>query len=135
MKTLHLITILTVASFLSCNAEDKKLPDLSKAFPAEKLFSQSKLGGMETYSWATDLAYVDLEKKFLKYVGPGWVQQKTDKENQARIDKSMKDQGVVLEGNKIFANPAYPGIKLGLTQMKMAIEGKMFLAQVLVIKE
>ena len=47
----------------------------------------------------------------------------------------MKDQGVVLEGNKIFANPAYPGIKLGLTQMKMAIEGKMFLAQVLVIKE
>jgi hypothetical protein len=46
----------------------------------------------------------------------------------------MKAQGMAMEGNTLFSNPEFPGTQIGLTQMKMELAGKKFMANITVIR-
>ena len=131
---LSLLLISFLSSSLLCAGEPKELPDFSKAFPTEKLFNQTKLGRIESYGYATDLAFGDLKKKFREYLGKGWSEAEVDHEIEQSTNEAMKQQGMTMEGNTLFTNPAFPGVQIGLTQVKMALEGKKFLANITVIR-
>jgi hypothetical protein len=135
MKTLHAFLSASLIGISTLFAEDgRSLPDLSKAFPSEKLFNQTKLEGIETYAYATDFDFADLKKKFIEFLGKGWTEAKVDPEIEKSTNEAMKAQGMAMEGNTLFSNPEFPGTQIGLTQMKMELEGKKFMANITVIR-
>jgi len=135
MKTLHsfLLTLLIGLSTLAAE-ETISFPDLSKAFPTEKLFTQTKLEKIETYAYATNFDFTLLKKKFREFLGKGWTEVKVDPEIEKSTNEAMKAQGMTMEGNTLFFNPEFPGTQIGLTQMKMELEGKKFMANITVIR-
>ena len=98
----------------------ENLPDLAKAFPGEKLFSQTKLEGTESYGYATDLPFEELKKMLTAFLGNGWKETEMD----ASVFKEVARQNDALLGNANFTNPAFPGVQIGLTQIKQELEGK-----------
>ena len=114
--------------------EVKSLPDFSKSFPKEKLWSQTQLEGIETYSYATDLSFDELRKLFTKYLGDDWKELKIDEATKAEMDEMMAGDDTKFSGNIIFTNEAFPDAQVGLTQMEMSLMGKSYLVNVTVIK-
>ncbi|NNC89603.1 MAG: hypothetical protein HKN82_14200 [Akkermansiaceae bacterium] len=112
--------------------ESKGIPDLAKAFPTEKLFNQTNLEGLESYSYATNLEFAELKKKFGEYLGKDW---KVDPEIEKATKEAMEKRDLAMEGNSLFSNPEFPGVQIGLTQIKMELEGKKFVASVTVIRD
>ena len=134
MKPTCLILTLIIAFCTSLSAKEAKaLPDFTKAFPQDKLFQQTKISGIETYGYATNLSFAELKKQFIKFLGEGWSEEVTDPEVKKATDEAMKQQGMTLEGNVLFTNPDFPKVQIGLTQMKMELEGKKFLANITVL--
>ncbi len=134
MKPTYLLLTLALALSTCLYAKDPKpLPDFTKAFPQGKLFEQTKLSGVETYGYSTDLPFKELKKKFMAFLGKGWMEVKTGHEEKKATDEIMKSKGLTLEGHMFFTHPDYPKIQIGLTQIKMQIEGKKFMASITVI--
>jgi hypothetical protein len=96
------------------------LPDLAKAFPGEKLFSQTKLMGTESYGFATDLPFEELKKRLAAFLGGGWQETEMD----PAVLKEAARRNDALLGNANFTNPAFPGVQVGLTQIKQEMEGR-----------
>jgi hypothetical protein len=130
--TAILISIIFTSSLLA--EEVKSLPDFSKSFPKEKLWSQTQLEGIETYSYATDLSFDELRKLFTKYLGDDWKELKIDEATKAEMDEMMAGDDTKFSGNIIFTNEAFPDAQVGLTQMEMSLMGKSYLVNVTVIK-
>ena len=130
-QKMKILLLLTTASFFLCSlslAGDKnKFPDLTKAFPKEKLISQSEISGIRSYAYASDLNYLELQAAFLKFLGEGWIEVPVDPKT-----KKMANEG--LEGNVLFSNPDFKDTQIGLTQMKMPVEGKKYLVSIVVMK-
>ncbi len=136
MKTLLAYFCASLLGISTLSAEDgNSFPDLSKAFPTEKLFNQTKLEGIETYAYATDLGFAELKKKFIEFLGKGWSEAKVDPEMEKAANEAMKAQGMAMEGNTLFSNAEFPGVQIGLTQMQLELEGKKFMASITVIRD
>lgn len=102
------------------------LPDLANAFPGEKLFNKSQMGGLHTYIYLTNLEFADLKKQLLTHLGKDWKeidfgQHDIDRANQADGEKFK------TAGNTLFKSPAHPGIQIGLTQISTEINGKKYI--------
>ena len=110
------------------------IPDLSKAFPGEKIFSQSKLQGIETYSYLTNASFAELKKQFQAYLGAEWKEVTIDTEVAKQADEIVADSGFNMEGNTLFENAKHPGVQIGLTQMPMELEGKKYLANITLLR-
>jgi hypothetical protein len=136
MSTLHPFLLICIISISTLFAEDTgRFPDLSKVFPNEDLFMQTKMNGIETYAYATDVEFDKLKRKFSDYLGKKWTEMKYDPEILQSTHEVMKAENMVIEGNSIFTNPDYPGIYVGLTQMKMEVEGKKYMVNITVIPD
>jgi hypothetical protein len=103
------------------------LPDFSKALPKAVLWNQTKLNGIETYSYATDVEFSDLKKRFIKFLGRGWT--------EASMADVLDDTSEKITRNVIFTNPDYPGIQVGLTLMGMEFMGKQFMVSITILTE
>ncbi len=136
MKTLLAYFCASLIGISTLSAEDRNsIPDLAKAFPTEKLFNQTKMEGIETYAYATNLGFADLKKKFIEFLGKSWSEAKVDPEMEKAANAAMKAQGMAMEGNTLFTNTEFPGIQIGLTQMKLELEGKKFMANITVMRD
>jgi len=134
MKPVYLLLILFLTFRLNLGAEEvKTLPDFAKAFPQEKLLLQSKVAGIETYGYATNLPFKDIKKLFIEFLGNGWVEPETNPEVEEATSEMIEQQGMTLEGNVLFSNSAYAEVQIGLTQMKMDLDGKQFLVNITVL--
>lgn len=135
MKVRHSFAFVLLISLSGLCAQDPKpFPDCAKAFPTEKLFTQTKMGSFETYAYATDFDFAELKKKFREFLGEGWTEEEIDPEVNKAASEAMKAQGKVMEGNVLFSNPVFPDVRIGLTQIRMEIEGKKFMASIAVIR-
>jgi|GEM_PF-1791016 len=118
-------------------AAEKKLPDLAKVFPDEVLFTQTKIGTIETYGYMTDRSFSDLKSILQLYLGNGWIEEKQDAQDtvfEKAANKQMKDQGMIFVGNLLFSNSAYPDINIGFTMVEMNMSGKKYLANITVLR-
>lgn len=128
MKILSILFfMLTSAVALVLADQADPLPDFSKAFPKEKLWSQTKLDGIKTYSYATDVQFRDLKKGFIRFLGHGWT--------GVSMTDAPDDDAEGITGNVIFTNPKHPHIQVGLTQMGMEFLGKKFMVNITVLTE
>ena len=136
-KMKNLTTIVFALLFVVASSfaeEGKALPDFSKAFAEEKLWSQTQMEEIETYSYATDRSFKELKKRFTKYLGESWKELKIDEDVEAEINKSMAENDMQLSGNIIYTNDSFPDVQVGLTQMEMDFMGKSYLVNVTVMK-
>lgn len=133
MKPLFSLFFASVlSSSLLFSAESKAYPDLSKAFPTEQLFNQTKLEGIETYSYLTNREFAELKEGFSKYLGKGW---EVDPEMEKFTKEAIEKKGIAMEGTSLFSNPKFPGVQIGLTQVKMELGNKKFVTSVTVIRD
>lgn len=135
MKNLYpIILLLFLSSSFLAAEESKPFPDLSKAFPTEKLFNQTKIEGIETYGYLTNLDFANLNQKFTEFLGKNWGEAEVDSEIKKINNQGMQDQGVEIEGFILFSSPDFPDVQISLAQMKMEIENKQFMAIITVIR-
>lgn len=135
MKILRsLLLALFIGLTISTAEEVMPLPDLSKAFPTEKLFTQTKLAGIEVYAYATNHDFATLKKELQVFLGEGWTEVKVNPVIEKVTNETIKAQGVEMEGNTLFSHPEYPHTQIGLTQMKMDLVGKKFIANITVVR-
>ena len=108
------------------------LPDLSKAFPGEKVLFNQEIAGVVTCAYMTDLPYAQLREKLLKYLGEGWAV-----EEQPEVLKKAKEefekQGMKLLGCEQLKNPAFANKALMFVQLEMPQGGGGTMAQITIV--
>ena len=125
---------------ISCLAEEADkvaqkeagLPDLSKAFPGEKVLFNQEIAGVVTCAYMTDLPYAQLREKLLKYLGGGWAV-----EEQPEVLKKAKEefekQGMKLLGCEQLKNPAFANKALMFIQLEMPQGDGGTMAQIMIV--
>lgn len=112
-------------------ADEKSLPDFSKTFPDETLFTQSTNGTFETYGYLTDRSFSDLKSVLQLYLGEGWIEVKQDPDDEKGADKQMEYPGTTLVGSLIYYSPELH-VNVGFTMMAINGYGKKYLANITV---
>jgi len=108
------------------------LPDLSKAFPGEKVLFNNEIAGVLTCAYTTELPYAELREKLLKYLGEGWIVDKDGKVLEMAKEQFEK-QGMKLLGCEQLKNPAFTNKMLMFVQVEMPQGGGGTLAQITVV--
>jgi len=136
MKTLLLLTsLLFTLNCISSGAGHEVLPDLSKAFPKEKLIHKEISDQVESYLYESDLKYETLKKIFIEFLGQGWIEVKADPKVKNAANDAMKGQGIVMVKNTKFSHVKFPNVSIGFVQLKMDNEAKDFVVSAVLIRE
>ncbi len=117
----------TAGYWLGQRADRTKLPDLSKAFPDEKLISQQEAQYTKIYGYETNLSYTELKGKLVAYLGDGWFQDLRAPDLKT-IHGDISGGGCMVEGYSMFKNDRFPGAVITLMHSRTTFFGNQFMA-------
>lgn len=109
--------------------EAQQVPDLSKAFPTEKLIGKMFVNEIEYFNFNTDLEYVQLKAKLITYLGNDWTESPL---KEPQTDREIKLRNL-YEGKTTFNNAKFPEIKIDFA-VKKSRAGKKFIAMLHIAK-
>ena len=118
MKKIISITAILMIAICHSYAEEAKIPDISKAFPGEKILIKSSIAGAETCAYATDIDFAELSKKLKAFLGKGWSEMKIGQDKE-EMNKAFEAQGIKVLGSTMYKSDEFPDKMLMFTQLEM----------------
>ena len=105
--------------------ETEKMPDLSNAFPTEKLIAKIVVNKIDHFNFNTDLEYAELKTKLTTYLGKDWIESPPT-EPKTDLEKKLQR---FYAGRSTFTNAKFPSMKIKFSvKESRASSGKKFIA-------